>query len=531
MECRDNIETFAKYIKTKDEHALSDASVRPFPTRQEKPYIWHTLDTYNREGIVAVEKSRQLMLTWLSCLYFLWVAKFQNNRLLFIQSKKEEDAANLVFNSEWTTARISFMEYYLPEELKSDIAPSYGKLIFRDTGSRIWGIPEGGDQIRSYTPSMVFSDEFAYQPEAEAAWQASAPAVRGGGKFIACSSAKNGAFMKQLIKRSSNDTLQEVMEGISSYTADSGFHVLRIHYSADPEKNPAYPDGAIWYAESQKGYIGGIESSAWRREMEIDWDAAGGDLVFPHFLRYKNKIVIAPFDVPETWHLYGAFDYGHRNPSSFHVYAIDHDGDIYSVWEYYRAGVGYRAIAREIRACPLFDRLRMQPVADPSLWAKTQQTEDGNDVKSVAQLFLELPENEQIFFVPGKSGGDITVAEKINGFLWNEEDLKAGKQPRFKIFKTCPMQVWELEKLRYEDWSAVVQEKKNKQEGIVDKDNHSYDDLKYFLMMFFFAPNAPKPIDLKMEALKYHDPASYHEWKSVEKRLNDTPSNTNIFGD
>ena len=201
LECSESLEVFAKYVVTKDEHASGEFSVRSFPTRSEKPYIWDILDTIHREQLVAIEKSRQLLVTWIVCLYCLWMAKYQKNRLIFIQSKKEEDAANLVFNAEWQAARISFMELHLPEVLRSDCSPAYAKLLFRDTGSRIWGIPEGGDQIRSYTASLIYSDEAAFQPEFENAWKAANPSIKGGGKMIIVSTARSGSYMKQLLRR------------------------------------------------------------------------------------------------------------------------------------------------------------------------------------------------------------------------------------------------------------------------------------------------------------------------------------------
>ena len=140
------------------------------------------------------------MLTWLCCLYCLWVAKYQKNRLIFIQSKKEENAANLVYNAEPNQARISFLETHLPKEMQSDVIWSYGKAIFKETGSTIQGIPEGGDQIRSYTPSLVFSDESAFQPEFEQAITAVKPCIDGGGQFIGVSTANNGSYMKELIR-------------------------------------------------------------------------------------------------------------------------------------------------------------------------------------------------------------------------------------------------------------------------------------------------------------------------------------------
>jgi hypothetical protein len=201
LECAESLETFAKYVVTKDEHGVGEGSMRVFPSRKEKPAIWYLLDQIQNEQIIAVEKSRQLIVTWSVCFYCFWVAKFQKNRLIFIQSKKELDAANLVFNTEWPKARISFMEYHLPESLKSECSTSYGNLYFKDTASTISGIPEGGDQIRSYTASVIYCDEAAFQPEFEEAWTAAQATINGGGKIIVVSTAKSGAYMRQLLRR------------------------------------------------------------------------------------------------------------------------------------------------------------------------------------------------------------------------------------------------------------------------------------------------------------------------------------------
>lgn len=200
LQAEASLEKFAFYVSTKDEHKHGAESTRPFPLREDKEYIWDILDTFLVEKLIMVEKSRQLMVSWLCCLYALWMAKYQKNRMIFIQSKKEESAANLVFNTEANVARISFMETNLPAEMRSRVIWSYGKAIFPETGSMIWGIPEGGDQIRSYVPSLVISDEAAFQPEFEGAWKAAKPCVDGGGQFIAVSTAKNGSYMKQLLK-------------------------------------------------------------------------------------------------------------------------------------------------------------------------------------------------------------------------------------------------------------------------------------------------------------------------------------------
>jgi hypothetical protein len=319
------------------------------------------------------------------------------------------------------------------------------------------------------------------------------------------------------------------VKGIEHYTSSSGFHCIRCHYSADPSKDPDTEAGRAWMENELKGIPGGIGSHQWRVEYEIDWDAAGGELVFPYFEAFRSRIVRPPFKIPETWNLYASFDYGHRNPSSFHVYALDHDNNIWVIWEYYSSGKGFRQIARSIRSCEYFGKLCYLPIADPSIWAKTQQTESGSEMKSIAQLFYELPPEEQIVFSPGKKGGDITVAEKINGDVWNEEKLKEGKQPGLFILATCPFMIWELGKLRYKDWSGSMQEQRNLQESIVDKDNHAWDDLKMLMTMFFMAPG--KPEDDKLEVLKRLDPASYEEWKSVARLHGEETGAAGSMGD
>jgi hypothetical protein len=314
------------------------------------------------------------------------------------------------------------------------------------------------------------------------------------------------------------------VRGIERYKTKSGFTALRIHYTADPEKDPSTPAGKVWVENELKGYLGGMSSSSWQQEMEVDWSASGGELVFPLFDIFRHKIVVAPYNIPETWALYGTFDYGHRNPSAFHVHAIDHDGNVHTVWELYEAGLRVRQIARAIRGleslrddgsqiprCPFFSRLSELPIADPSIKAKNQDS--NQEMKSLAQLFAELPEEEQVIFQYGARGGDVTFAEKINSTFWNDLDKQ---NPRWTIFATCPMLIWELRKLRFADFSATAQETKNLQEKIVDKDNHGVDGCKYFFNRFFSTPDKPDT-PKSYEYLKKIDYTSYKEAEYRDK--------------
>ena len=298
---------------------------------------------------------------------------------------------------------------------------------------------------------------------------------------------------------------------------------MSLDFFADPDKDPLTEKGKKWLADAIRGIPGGVKSPQWRREMCRNWGAGGGQLVFPEFETHEDRIVVPPFEVPESWALYAGFDYGHRNPSAFEVFAVDHDANVWSVWEYYKSGDGYRAQARAIRSCPYYDRLSFPPVADPSLWALTQQDKsDKNDMKSIAQLFAELDSEEAVFFAKGKAGGDITWAEKVKGDLW--WNLDEGEEPRWKIFATCPKLIWEIRKLRYRDWRSTASKAEQAvQEKIVQKDNHAIDAACYFYLMFFEKPENERRRERKYEKLKQQDLISYREWRASERIFGEEP--------
>ncbi len=180
------------YVWTRDEYDPV-SPVKPFP---DEPGLRDLLDEIHngQQQVTCIGKSRQLTVTWLVVAYFVWWARFIANQLLFIQSKKEEDAANLVFNKEAGMGRASFIEENLPKWMKQDVSPSYGILLYPN-GSKLWGIPQGGDIIRSYTGSGLFSDEAAFQPFCREAYRAAKACCR---KMVMVSSAEGGSFFGQL---------------------------------------------------------------------------------------------------------------------------------------------------------------------------------------------------------------------------------------------------------------------------------------------------------------------------------------------
>ena len=232
-----------------------------------------------------------------------------------------------------------------------------------------------------------------------------------------------------------------------------------------------------------QGYRGTTDPR-WRKEMEIDFDAHGGQLLYPYLLQHQDQIFVKPCEISNL-DICAGLDYGTRNPSAFEVLAQDCDGKIQVAWEYYepprkrsesdeafRGRKGYQVLAQAIKDCPYYtDRLRI--FADPSLWNRTQEARDAKGLMSVADLFSD----QGVELRPGQPGRDFACYEKLQNNYW----LKPSN-PSLTIFRNCPWLWWELQRLRFADFSGAMQVNRNLQEKIVDKDNHAWDAVKYALM-------------------------------------------------
>ncbi|PYP87270.1 MAG: hypothetical protein DMG65_17455 [Candidatus Angelobacter sp. Gp1-AA117] len=176
------------HTKTKDSHwreAGAQSPYRPFP---DKPYLRPIIDMFQQAPVLFIEKSRDMMVSWLGVGLFTHAAMTNPGIEVLFQSQKEEKAFELVeyaktlYHQQDEVLRRAF-------PLKSRIQ-AQGSLEFAH-GSRIIGIPGGGDQIRSYHPWGLFQDEAAFMPEAGDAYDNAVPVCK---KIIVVSSAGPGWF-------------------------------------------------------------------------------------------------------------------------------------------------------------------------------------------------------------------------------------------------------------------------------------------------------------------------------------------------
>jgi len=203
--CHDNPYYFlTNWARTLDVHDAAD----PIKTFPEKEYLKILVDIWLKNPLLLVPKSRQMMMSWLFTTLYLWDTIFHEARMTFFQSKKAEDADDILKRSKFVWDNLpKFLKRYYQQggfyELKCN--PQHkgqhvtGKMIFPDINSEIRAIPEGGDVIRMHVASGILADEFAFQPEARSAYGAAKPTISAKGRFTAISTAEHSCFFEDLV--------------------------------------------------------------------------------------------------------------------------------------------------------------------------------------------------------------------------------------------------------------------------------------------------------------------------------------------
>lgn len=188
-----------------------EQSIKTFP---DKEYLKILTETWLKEPLLLVPKSRQMMMSWIFTSLYGWDAFFHKGRLTFFQSKREDDADDLVKRTKFVWDKMpKFLKRYKDhngqfKELKCN-PQHHGqhvscRMSFPEINSEIRGIPEGGDIIRMHTASGILSDEMAFQPEAKNAYTAAKPTISSNGRFTGVSTADDRTFFEALVM----DTLE-----------------------------------------------------------------------------------------------------------------------------------------------------------------------------------------------------------------------------------------------------------------------------------------------------------------------------------
>ena len=182
------------FVFTCDQHDKQHP-IKAFPV--DRPHIGYVTRLWQHNRLLAIVKSRQMLMTWLFSTLALWDAMFHPGRLIMLQSKREDDAIGDENVGDGLLGRIKFILNHMPAVPDMPRYEKIGNRVrFIDNNSTLWAIPQGATIIRQRTASGILSDEAAFQDEFSEAYTAARPCIRGGGWFVAVSTPHPGFFQQ-----------------------------------------------------------------------------------------------------------------------------------------------------------------------------------------------------------------------------------------------------------------------------------------------------------------------------------------------
>jgi hypothetical protein len=263
-----------------------------------------------------------------------------------------------------------------------------------------------------------------------------------------------------------------------------GWTVVRVHYSADPDKDPAR-NGKEWYAHARKG----VTERDWRKEYEIDYRALGGKLVFPEFdpsiHLVENQF---PIDRRE-WTIYLGADPHPRLAHAFVWLGINRYGDMIVPWSYWpeqtnleleEQSKGRLSIAdyaeklRNVEESPLGIGKPYMQVMDQA--GKNFDAEEGVDY---FQKYLE----KGLYFYPAKKNRDLSGMDALSETL-KLKPYEGRTKPTLTIWAGCGDNdelAEQIRVMRFREFRGNVPDKDPPAEP-EQKRRHLVDALMYVLL-------------------------------------------------
>ena len=217
------------------------------------------------------------------------------------------------------------------------------------------------------------------------------------------------------------------------------------------------------------------------------WDSFDGQV----FTEWKNDPahyddqrfthVIRPFSIPKDWKIYRGFDFGYAKPFSVGWYAVDHEGRIYRIKEFYgctgtpNVGVRYEPakIAGEIKQAeqddPMLRGRKIIGIADPSIF-------DESRGESVARMM----ERQGVYWEPGDN-------TRIAGKMQYHYRLAFDKEgiPMFYTFSTCKHFIRTI--------PVLVYDQRHVEDVDSSQEDHIYDECRYVFMEHPISPRQNEP--------------------------------------
>lgn len=255
--------------------------------------------------------------------------------------------------------------------------------------------------------------------------------------------------------------------------------------------------------ESNPDYVRQLEAlpeakrKAW---LDGDWDSYIGQVFNEwrndpkHYADHKWSHVIDEFEIPPTWRIYRGFDHGYSKPFSVCWFALDHDGCLYLIDEWYgctkEPNTGIQLTVQEIAegikeresSNPDLQGRTIHGIADPAIWGST-----------TGESIAEMMERCGVYF----DKGDHT---RLAGLMQYHYRLAFDEHGHamFYVFKRCKEFIRTLPLLIYDE---------HKVEDIdTTLEDHIYDATRYVFMAHPLNPRKDIKRFTAADALPKDDP-------------------------
>lgn len=253
-----------KYVRTLDETGT-------LGTIPKWSFVREYVQAWESNQDVHVEKTRQMMITWLGCASLLHGVMFREGFAGFCASRKQMLVDDGGQNSTPYSllGRMRFIYENLPDDLKEHSPVEFSHLHVRclSTGSFVVGEGTGPDTGRSGTWSKALMDEAAFFERSESVHMAIRPACPRGLVYQSTPNGKGNAFARIRFK-------------------DRGdFRFLRLHWTKHPRRiQGLYQDDhgkprSVWYDAITKD----MPPDRVAREYDISYEHSIAGQVYPEF--------------------------------------------------------------------------------------------------------------------------------------------------------------------------------------------------------------------------------------------------------
>ncbi len=280
---------FVENVQTTDE---SMGEVRRAPAYRYLKEV-HEIEEANKVTVIC--KSRRMFMSHYQFAKILWSFLFVPFSKNLIISKKENDVREGLRN------RILSMHDRLDKRFPCHVELRPRKDIHeleilhpdRLFGSHILGLPSGSDQIRGYTATRVFLDEFAFMEKSTQSKTLDGlkPAIYGaaGKASIVSTPCPDTEFERLVTELNPTVPVEEKMKGVSLARNKLNQAVVFLKYTADPSKRSEEWFYAEKFGTTPTGIplhgMSGVNEYTWRKEMELSFDFPSGQPVVPEFTK------------------------------------------------------------------------------------------------------------------------------------------------------------------------------------------------------------------------------------------------------